>query len=312
MNKLQFVTSRLSLGFILASIITALSTLYMVYDTDSVYLVSIFSLAFVFSLLGYFIKFLLDKILLHDNAESILILFLHVFIIVAVAGAVTYLFSFLPDSFFDLFRVEKVDFLPLQRKHYNFGICSIACLGLIGGMFVRRPNSETVYADPNTLAISMGLVSLCYFFKCFFYLPRNPGAVQNLPYSVLLFVIIIFYSIISSQKNTLFINYKVKEFSENKDTKEIRRNYLMLLSVIPIFIVILVFSRYAVNGASIILNKALYEITGSEQYLTMGDGIRRYFDIGSVIFFCISLLWITFHSIIKKIFNTLVKLIKKA
>lgn len=284
MNKLYFVVSRLALGCIMASVITAASIQYMSYATTIVPRLTVFLMALVFSLMGYFLKSLIaamfSTLLPDEPKKGIMAFFTGYFVPIAVIALLTYAFGFIPENILDLLRTDNSELFSIQRQSFNFSMSLHFCLSLFVGMIIWRSDADSYYAEPITLLVSLGGIGISYGLSIFENLFANPELWYSETFSTLLLVVIASYAVLTSQVCIVDLRSSIRDFSSDKnETRALLYNYVMLLFMLPLFLLLFGLSWLCVNGVYVIIRFAIYAVFKNPAIPLLGVGIYGVIDV---------------------------------
>lgn len=290
MNKLYFTVSRLALGCIMASVLTAFGTLYMCSERVSVPLASVFLFSLASALAGYFLIYIFTKLfgsaLKQEKKKGITTFFFYRLIPLLCAALMTYGLFHLPDSFFTLFIPENAEAFAVRSLSYNYSLCTQFFVSLVCGMMFRREDADGYYAEPITVAVSGAFIGICYAYKAVSdFFAGMPESTPHGAYSVLLLVSVVSYAVISSQACVADIRGGIGDNTANKsDTQALLYNYVMLVFMIPMWAAVLAMSWLTLNALAVIVRFAVYLAAKPYGMQVIGVGARGAVDIFSVVF----------------------------
>ncbi len=287
MNKAEKLFRYLVLALVPAAVITAATPIFMTYVNETASYPAVFALAYAASLAGFALKRALNLVL--PRQKKIAVMFLRIFVFAAAAAAIAALFSLLPDSVFDLFRTEKVEFYNVQRGDFNFDVIAVVFFGILAGLSMGRRGAPEFFSDLRTLTVAGTSVAMLYFIKG---LARafswgDATEVPYLVYSVLLLVITAAYAVLSVRTNVALTHERVREFSNVSEGTLFLRAVGTLVSAVPFFVIAYFAVRAAVYGIAFAIKYNALDL-GEEAFSPFSPGIFAKIDTALVIVAAVS------------------------
>lgn len=164
MKRFYHFITRLALLVTFSSILTCVGQFYLRFDQVHIPNPIVFFLSAVFFAVGCVIRALNLRIIPeHTEGRRTVIDYITSYGLPVIAVVVlSVLFYNLPDSFFDLFRPEKIDLLRSYRKYYNFGVTEHFFACTLAGVILYRDDPEESYAGYRSAVIEIAVTVLCF------------------------------------------------------------------------------------------------------------------------------------------------------